>query len=494
VGGPAARWAAVSAGNTTTCAARNNGERWCWGANNLWQLGCEEGSSCAGVYQALEPVRGDGSNVWQAVAVGETHACSVGGGTISCWGSNALGQAGQRFARNFLIRPAGVVQPSGLFASVAAGANHTCAVAADGSAWCWGSASHGQLGEGSVADADMPREIAGGLTWRTIDPGWIQHSCGVTTGNALYCWGAGLDGQIGNGRSEDSYVPTQIEAGRAWTTVQAGLDFACALGGGAIYCWGTNFVGERGSTTSSPAPTRIDDGLADDWVSLSVGLQHSCGIRRKSEVGTRTVWCWGANGAGRAGQAGAAYIKPTQVGSFDDWAEVSAGELHTCGLRAGQLWCWGGEASAPMRIGTASNLTQVSVGGELTCAVDGANQVLCGANQRDAGQPVAVPQALAGRWTAVAVGKDHACALPVTGKLSCWGSNGFGQLGTGGTTAATVPTEVNSKELFVGVALGENFTCARTASKGFCWGRGQRGQLGTGDGSRPLPVRVMGGP
>jgi alpha-tubulin suppressor-like RCC1 family protein len=491
VGGAAARWTAVSTGWSFTCGLRTDGSRWCWGSNNLQQLGCDRGTPCATQSEVWEPARGDARTDWEAIAAGGTHACGRRGTTVECWGDHFEGQAGRRFESGFLVERGTVTAPASPFASITAGGAHTCAVAMDGSAWCWGSASRGQLGEGSVADHDTPVAVAGDLRWRSLSAGWTRHTCGVDVDQVLRCWGAGSDGQLGLGGVEDSYLPAMVDTSRPWSAAEAGLDFSCALGGGAIFCWGTDHNGELGGPNARTRPTRIDDGGGDDWTALTVGRGHACGLRR-SGMGS-ALWCWGDNGQGQAGGADAIRPRPGAIDADTSWIAVDAGLDHTCGLRAGQLWCWGGGARAPVRIGAGAQWASVAVGGELTCALDRGSLLFCGPNAADPSQPVGALTPIGGAWAAVGAGERHVCAATAAGKLSCWGNNGFGQLGLGGTTSASAPTELAGAQVWSGVSMGEAFTCGVTAGKqGFCWGLGHRGQLGTGHGSRPLPVRVSG--
>ena len=89
-------------------------------------------------------------------------------------------------------------------------------------------------------------------------------------------------------------------------------------------------------------------------------------------------------------------------------------------------------------------------------------------------------------------GHFHACAIHADGAVSCWGHGGFGQLGTAGSEDRTTPARVALPEPAVELALGEGHTCARLASRRVaCWGRNDFGQLGDGTReARPAPAVV----
>ena len=100
-------------------------------------------------------------------------------------------------------------------------------------------------------------------------------------------------------------------------------------------------------------------------------------------------------------------------------------------------------------------------------------------------------------WRTVAVGGNHACGLTTDGTAYCWGFNGFGALGvgvSGGVSFAPVPVETEHK--FTALALGVNHSCALTAlGETFCWGQANQGFLNDRTTTlTALPTRVVGVP
>ncbi len=89
------------------------------------------------------------------------------------------------------------------------GSNYTCGIAADGTAYCWGANSRGQLGDGSLMDRVAPALVHGGLDFAAITAG-RAHTCGITINSVAYCWGWGEAGQLGNGASEDINIPSRV--------------------------------------------------------------------------------------------------------------------------------------------------------------------------------------------------------------------------------------------------------------------------------------------
>jgi alpha-tubulin suppressor-like RCC1 family protein len=90
-------------------------------------------------------------------------------------------------------------------------ASHTCAVANDDRAYCWGSNDQGQLGNGSTDPSATPSLVAGGLRFRQVSVG-RDYSCGVTKQDRVYCWGWSFDGQLGDGTGSRRLGPTNTIA------------------------------------------------------------------------------------------------------------------------------------------------------------------------------------------------------------------------------------------------------------------------------------------
>src|SRR5690606_1575630 len=94
--------------------------------------------------------------------------------------------------------------------AVSAGNLHTCAVA-DGSAYCWGSDTAGQLGNGDGGNSSVPVEVGGLLTGKTVTSITTgqNHTCAIADG-AAYCWGVGNLGALGNDALDSSPVPVAV--------------------------------------------------------------------------------------------------------------------------------------------------------------------------------------------------------------------------------------------------------------------------------------------
>ena len=96
----------------------------------------------------------------------------------------------------------------------------------------------------------------------------------------------------------------------------------------------------------------------------------------------------------------------------------------------------------------------------------------------------------------VTTGEFFSCGLTQSGKVYCWGYNGFGTLATGDFDNRHIPTPAAADRRFRTVSGRGYHTCGLTLDgKAWCWGGNLEGRLGIGEvgGSREVPVEVSGG-
>jgi hypothetical protein len=190
----------VVAGWNHTCAVTRTGSLHCWGLNREGQVG--DGSRLDGLApKAVATSVG-------VLAAGSSHTCATSAGRLLCWGDNRFGQLGDG-TTEARLDPAPVTGLPSEPVTVVAGASHTCALLADGTAHCWGQNLHGQLGDGSTTNATTPVPVVGGLVFARLTAGGAV-TCGRTVDGGEYCWGLNQSGQLGDGTLDSRLVPTRV--------------------------------------------------------------------------------------------------------------------------------------------------------------------------------------------------------------------------------------------------------------------------------------------
>ena len=332
-------------------------------------------------------------------------------------------------------------------AAVTAGFRHTCALTTSGVAFCWGDNSQGQLGNGTLASGATPVPIATSVRFRELAAAW-SHTCGITIVGESLCWGDNSIGQAGIPATRAA-TPTPTHANDAFTGITTGFIHSCAITQGDVVCWGSNQQGQLGG--AHPEKTRIT-GL--QLTQVSAGEFHSCAIRASS---TAVCWGWNTSGELGTGAASSAVVStPTPVSGNLQFTRIAAGVRHTCALATGgRAYCWGrnavGETGQDPFVGTSL--------------------------------PTEVPSGES--FTSIGTGNTHTCALSGQ-RAFCWGSTP-----ANGTAAATkFPTLVSSLQ-FTAIATGFDHSCAVADGAVWCWGSNSHGQLAqTSIAESIAPLRV----
>jgi cysteine-rich repeat protein len=338
----------LALGSRHSCAIVPAGGVKCWGRNDNGELG--NGT----LSPSLSPVAVEGLPDAAALSLGVGFSCAVESPeTVKCWGLNDRGQLGSGDTMNSPTPVTVEGLPAATVMALAVGGSHSCAALDNGEAWCWGANDHGQLG---VADPDFsPLPVKAGPlvgSVRSLTAG-ENHTCGVLDGGIVLCWGCNDFGQLGNGTLEGGAGPVEVKGLKAPALlVAAGRSHSCALlEDGGIMCWGRNVEGQLGNGETEDAPSAVSvAGLAGAAIDLEAG-GHTCAV-----LSSGIVDCWGNNAQGQLGD-GSTTSKPAPVAvsGLAGGVAVSAGEAHSCAFVAGGgLFCWGSNDSGQLGTGTSA--------------------------------------------------------------------------------------------------------------------------------------------
>ncbi|PYO93440.1 MAG: hypothetical protein DMD62_09885 [Gemmatimonadetes bacterium] len=371
-----------------------------------------------------------------------------------------------------------VPEVSGRFTVLAAGDDHTCALVEDSTAFCWGSNSSLKLGSGGTELRDsLPQLVSTGFAFTQLVAG-RDHTCALTALGTAYCWGEGGNGQLGKAGTSSAPEPVAVDGGRTFRAITAGVIHTCALtDAGAAYCWGDNNLKQVGyDTAATTVGTPVPVAGGHTFKLIAAGNYHTCGI-----TSTDDAYCWGANNFGMLGSGDSVYSSalPEPVAGGLKFKSIAGGAWHTCAVTTGgEAYCWGStdfgllgtglpashNQFTPQHVAGAGHYLSVSLGVRHSCALDVDGRLSCwGANDENqlaavshdrcvtqpgssnfvpcALQPIA--SAPGHYFQAFISGSNHACGLSSNAAAYCWGKNEQGQIGNGSvSTSIASPARV----------------------------------------------------
>ena len=387
---------------------------------------------------------------------------------------------------------------------------------------------HDCMSNGDANDESCSLDNPAAGTWYILLVGYEAY--GGATLTATVTGGTTGGGGGGGGGTGGTAV--------TWSSVSMGASHACGLStAGKAYCWGQRVGGETGDGDPVEGAgirfqNRVPYAVAGNltFARISAGSGHTCGITTAG-----ALYCWGSNATGQVGDGGgtggASGVHwrnvPVALMAGTSFASVSAGSGFTCAVTTGgTTLCWGandtqvasgGHFGAPntimtprdAQIGTA--LADVSAGGtRAACGRTSGGTAYCwgtdvfgmlGDGATSAPSGAGPKQVVGGPWQQVSVGTTSACGIGTDGSLRCWGQNNEGQVGYAASgdyhnDFAAAPVQIGAGQTWKQAAMGAGFGCAlTTAGAAYCWGLNSNGQAGIGSLTprNPTPTAVAGG-
>ncbi|MFZ5875057.1 MAG: hypothetical protein ACOYXU_01490 [Nitrospirota bacterium] len=542
-------WTSAAAGGHHTLAVKSDGTLWAWGNNYYGQLG--DGTTIGW----WSPFRVGTDQNWVFVAAGTDYALGLKdegfGLSLYAWGSNAYGQLGDG---TFTDRNAPVkIGADYEWKAVSARGHHTVAIKLDGSLWAWGDNAYGQVGNGTDTTQPAPARIVvrttSGveLTWSAVAAG-DDHTLAIAEDGSLWAWGLNNNGQLGVNDTVTRLAPVRVGSANDWLDIDGGGAHSVGIRrsadealDGSLWVWGDNSHGQLGDGTVAGSENPMQVGTDTSWASVFAGASSTMAVKTD-----QTLWGWGRNARGELGiaqNASGLESVPVQTGNASyRWAAADFGIAHSVMLTAdGRLFVAGanpygevgnGDVSSkavPVQVGSAGNNwtgTSLSAGWSHSTAVDssgglwtwGSNAYgqLGDGTRVDRDVPVQVPAGTGLTWLAVSAGAGHTAAIRADGRIFTWGDNSFGQLGRAlgdnGEQCSQTPAPCGSEtpgeipqflgfDPWVAVTAGAFHTVAITRNgELWAWGANDYGQLGIAPTHvcttvspciEPMPVQVQ---
>lgn len=329
---------------------------------------------------------------------------------------------------------------------ISSGTEHSAGIKADGTLYTWGNNQGGQLGSGNLLNNANIKQVGTASDWVMVSASFA-HTVALKTDGTIWSWGT-ANGQV-TSFSSTLLNPTQIGTSSDWVYVNnsPGATFGIKSNG-ELWTWGSNIYDRLGRVADG-LPAKVPTIGNQLWVEAGGSGTHSVGLKSDG-----TIWTWGNGADGRLGHSSLTNLStPTQVGTATNWKSIKAGEDHTIAIKTdGTLYAWGKNDVGQLGTGSAAS-------------------------------PIIFPVQIgtATNWNQISAGSYHNLAIKTNGSLWSWGSNFFGQLGTGNNISYNAPIQVGTDLSWTKIDGGNLHSSAiKNDNSGWTWGNNGSGRLGDG--------------
>lgn len=376
--------------------------------------------------------------------------------------------------------------------SIAVGNGSACVVTEDGSVQCWGAGANGQMGDGTNNSLQYLNSKVLRASDSTILKAFVvaagdSHMCAIDRNGDVFCWGNGGSGRLGNNATANNSKAVKVQdltTNYPAVAVGAGDSHSCALlSNGSVKCWGScSQYQVNSSCTTSPYYTSTAQPTTIDGTVGNRAISLGVGHNHNCAVmENRTVQCWGSSGYGKAGGNSSNVNSPTAVSGATNFVAVYAGIDQTCGIKTdGSAACWGN--------GTDGQRGDNNVTASMTTP----QAVVLGADDN--------------RVVGISLGDHFSCFLLNNYNVRCTGSMNNGRLGNGQSTSMIKQpkddsnadglnaffTAASSDKYAIAISSYKDTSCG-VSSQGqvHCWGVGSTFLMANGsDADTPSPSTV----
>ena len=412
-------WISATTSSDASAAVRSDGTLWTWGLNNAGQLGLTNVNVGGDTLNRSSPVQVGALTNWSQVSMGASFTTAINtSGIIYTWGLNNAFQLGTGDSVNrsspVLLTATGSFSTSS-FTTVSAGGSTVHAIKATGALFGWGLGTSGEVGDGTALTRSIPTQV-GSLSWNTVSTGHTFRA-GITNVSTLYTWGLNNAGQLGTGDTLNRSAPNLIGTS-SWTLVAAGSSHAVASTiDFRLHTWGLNASGQLGQNdaVNRSTPTQVlAANYIGSWTTLAAGADQTA-----AATGWK-ILAWGLNTNGGLGDGTTVNKSTPSISTTTDaialrFNQAPAGSSqHGWAIRSdGSLWNWGINTNG--QAGDGTSVTNRSVAVVLGNWPYVSSPVQIGSN--------------AGSWSEVSAGASYTLGISTAGLLYGWGINNSNQTG-----------------------------------------------------------------
>lgn len=362
-GGASARPTQLALGNGHTCVLYDDGAVYCWGQNDLGQLGIGAMSTTPATEALLVPGLTDVVEI--SAGAGDRTCARTSSGEVLCWGSNDFDGLGDPTVAGSSPDPIPIAL-GGTAIGIGMGVAHGCAIMDDHSLRCWGRNATGAVGTGSTsASVGSPTAVA--VVSNVVEvEGGFQHTCARRMDDTIRCWGGNARGQCGANPLDNPRLIAANPGISGARDLALGHAHTCVSHAGRVSCFGRNndrelangvLVQRHNFDVAEGLPTalyRVAAGGRDmPTESETIGFSFAVD-------GTGTPYGWGDNSLGQLGRGSPTpnEIMPLPVGTLTAVSHLETGGAHTCAIAGAAVYCWGANGNG--QLGNRTETLQAS--------------------------------------------------------------------------------------------------------------------------------------
>ncbi len=343
---------------------------------------------------------------------------------------------------------------------------HTAAITENGELYMWGYNEYGQVGDGTTEDRYVPKKIMENVLSVSLSG---HNSAAITENGDLYTWGYNIAGQIGDGTTENRYLPQKIMENVVYVSLGNCVS-AAITEKGELYTWGVNTVGGigDGTTTNRYTPTKIMENVI--YVKMLYG--NAMAITEDGKL-----YVWGNNLWGQLGDGTNNNISVPKV----IMENVAYANLYAVLTKDKSLYTWEyDKVGIPQKI--MENVTCVNSSNQHVTALteDGELYRWLENSSGQVGDGTTVyknkPQKIMNNISSISTVNNASAAITQNGELYMWGNNDYGNLGNGTTKKSTSPQKIMNN---VSVVKLYTWVSAAITKNGelYMWGNNKYGCL-----------------
>ena len=320
--------------------------------------------------------------------------------------------------------------------------SHTTMLKVDGTVWCYGIGTYGELGNGYTNNSDLPVQalFPSGTVITKIAVG-ENHNLALDSKGNVWVWGRNNYYQLGNSSTSSILRPTKVEALSNIKDIACGSYSSFAVNeAGEVFSCGLNANGEGGIGSYTNKITWTKAKFITDVIEIKAGKNHTIALKSNGDVYVTGSNLYGELALGTDTRKVNTF---TKVNELDKVVGITAGDSNNMAIKAdGKVYAWGENIYKELGVGSLASyvntVTQVQ-GLKDIRYVDG--------------------------------GKGYNLAINGTGEIYEIGLNWTGELGNNTKTNLTTYTKLQGMANVLQASAGNAYTVI-AKTNGTVWGNG----------------------